>query len=151
MVMRWMYIPVQQCQGRKKIKSRFPLKLKQLLQNRILDSRSSGSSGVMLFLLSTFRIRSFFCMFPEYEVEINVLECSILLVCRVQYKYSVPCIIPFNSHLLRTVNTLHNTYIYMPFTRYIGTGKVFAGKGKSAAGRDPVAPRFVIVSFFVRF
>jgi hypothetical protein len=149
--MRWMYIPVQQCQGRKKIKSLIPLKLKQLLQNRILDSRSFGSSGVMNFLSSTFHIRSFFFMFPEYEVEINVLECSILLVCRVQYKYLVPCITPSNSRLLRTVNTLHNTYIYMPFTGSVGTGKVFAGKGKSAAGRDPVVPRFVIVSFFVSF
>jgi len=149
--MRWMYFPVQQCQGRKKIKSLFPLKLKQLLRNRILDSINSCSSGVMHFLLSTFRIRSFFCMFPEYEVEINVLECSILLVCRVQYKYSVPCITPSNSRLLRTVNTLHNTYINMTFTKYVGTGKVFAGKGKSAVGPDPVAPRFVIVSLFVRF
>jgi hypothetical protein len=95
--MRWMYIPIQRCQGRKKIKSVFPLKLKQLLQNRILNSKISGSSGVMHFLLSTFRVRSFFCMFPEYEVEINVLECSILLVCRVQYKYPVPCITPSNS------------------------------------------------------
>lgn len=58
--MRWMYIFVKQCQERKKIKSLFHLKLKQLLQNKILDSRSSGSSGVMHFLSSTIRIRSFF-------------------------------------------------------------------------------------------
>jgi hypothetical protein len=58
--MRWMYISVKQCQDRKKIKSLFHLKLKQLLQNKILNYRSSGSSGVMHFLSSTFRIHSFF-------------------------------------------------------------------------------------------
>ena len=58
--MCWMYISVQQCQDSKKIKSLFPLKLKQLLQNKIPDSISSGSSGVMHFLSSTFRIYSFF-------------------------------------------------------------------------------------------
>jgi hypothetical protein len=60
MVMCWMYISVKHSQDSKKIKSLFPLKLKELLQNKILDSRSSSSSGVMHFLLSTFRIYSFF-------------------------------------------------------------------------------------------